>query len=646
MTGLQLMWAIVAAIGVLAIPGVVIGATLRLRGLWLAAAAPLLSVTAIGLAGMATSVLGVAFSVWPVLGSTVVLAGLAWLATIVLRIRPAAPTRGRGAWTVVAVGVGATLLGLRSLGAFPAPDLIAQSFDNVFHLAAARFITETGRASPWDITTLLRPAGQEFFYPSGWHQVVALVAEIAGAPVTIASNACLITIACIVWPTAVVLFTRTLFGGRTAVLVAAGVVSAGFATYPFMLIATLGTYPLVLSIALLPPAIAAAIEMTGSGEGLVARRAAGLVFAASLPALGVAHPSALVMLAVLLVPVSVVAAVRLAREAPHRARVAALSVALYVVLVLAMMLVLRTGITQPDTLRLSVAEAIGDVALTAYIGQGIPVAVALATILGVVTACRRRTRRDWLALGIWATASVLYVATIAGDEFIRLVVGGPWYVDPSRIAAFAPITVVPLAATGLVAAWDWFSGAVHRWLPGRPTPQTMVLTVAAVTMTATIVHSAPVRDIDAALRAMFTPTDNALTSRVGVGPDERRLVDLIEVTVPRDDVIANNPRDGSGFIYALTGRRLLEPHLLGVLDADQRAFYDGISRASPEDAACEVARRLDVRWIVEFHPGQLLSGDRRFDGINDIAGSPNVELVHKVGDSALYRIAGCGFSEE
>lgn len=648
MAGLQLTFAVVVGIALLAVPGGIVGAILRLRGLWLAAMAPITSVAIVGVTAMAASWLTVRWSVWPLLVGCAAAAGVAWVARLVLRIpRTSSPAPSGRRWApLAAVASGTVLMSLRMARVLPGPDLFAQSFDNAFHLTAARFVVDTGAASPWDVATLLRPAGDVFFYPSGWHALVAFVAEASAVPVTVASNACLIVLVCAAWPMGAVLLTRTIFGDRTPLLVAAGVLSAGFAPYPFLLIATMGTYPLVASIALLPVAIAAAVEGCGLGTGFGDHRSAAIVLVPAAAALGCVHPSALVMLAALTVPLAIIVSVRAARRRPHRRRLIALVAMLYVVLVLVAMLVLRTQIAQSNALRSSAAQALGEVAFSAYGAREIPIVVASVTILGVVLGFLRRHVGDGVAIGLWATVAAIYVATTAGDEFVRLVVGGPWYVDANRIAAFTPMVAIPLAAAGAAAVWTWLTAWVRRRGRGRRLLGTTVLAVAAVAFAGAVVQSTTVRSVDGALRAVFTPTDNALASLVGVGPDERHLIERIAQTVPVDEVIANNPRDASGFIYPLTGRRLLTPYMLTVLDTDREVFYAGIADASPTDPACEVAQRLNVRWVVQFHPNQSISGDKRFDGIKDIADSPNVQLVHKIGDSALYRITGCGLGDE
>jgi hypothetical protein len=351
------------------------------------------------------------------------------------------------------------------------------------------------------------------------------------------------------------------------------------------------------------------------------------------------------MLAVLTVPIVAVAATRAARARPERRRLIVLAAVLYVMLVMTVVLVVRTEIAQSDSLRSSAAQALGEVALSAFGARQITLVIAVATVVGLVAAFRRHSPADWVAIGLWATMAAVYVGTTAGDEFVRLVLGGPWYVDANRIAAFTPVVVTPLAAAGAAATWAWFTRWVRRRSAGRPALRVAVTATAVVAFAGAMIHSSSVRGVDAAMHAVFTPTDNALTSPVGVGPNERELVELIEQTVPVDDLIGNNPRDGSGLIYALTGRHMLTPYMLTALDGDRATFYADIADAAPDDPACKVAQHLNVRWVVQFHPDKVLSGDARFDGVDDIGSSPNVELVHKIGTSALYRITGCGFGD-
>ena len=366
-------------------------------------------------------------------------------------------------------------------------------------------------------------------------------------------------------------------------LIAAGVVSAGFATYPFALIASIGTYPLVASIALASGRDRRRRRDNGTRPQIRVAPQRGASLIASTPALATVHPSALVMLAALTVPIAVVFAVDLAtapsRSAPSdRARGSSLT-QLWVV---ALMLLLRTEIAQTDSLRSSVAQALGEVVLGAFGGTQIALVSAGLTLIGIVVAARRRRATDWIAIGLWATMAAIYVGTAGGDEFARLVIGGPWYSDASRIAAFTPVVVAPLAAAGAARMLDWLHGvgAAPRRRPAcsasrRDCGSARRIRGRGVCSPVRFERSMAFCARCSLQRTMPSPASSAS------GPTSANSSKYIARHVPADDVIANNPADASGFIYPLTGRHLLVPYMLSTLDDDRTVFYAGSPMPSP-----------------------------------------------------------------
>jgi hypothetical protein len=152
-------------------------------------------------------------------------------------------------------------------------------------------------------------------------------------------------------------------------------------------------------------------------------------------------------------------------------------------------------------------------------------------------------------------------------------------------------------------------------------------------------QGAAVRTVAELTALSFTPTEGAESVRVPLGADARVLIARIPDVVAEGDVIAGDPRDGSSFTYALAGRRVLLPHLLTPRSAEITALLEGLSTATPDDAACIAARELDVNWV-------LLTRDRTLDdlepGLVGLDDSSTVELVDSEGGARLYRITGCG----
>ena len=90
MSGLQLSLALFACLLLLFAVGLPVAAAMKLRGLWLVAAAPAASIAVIVLSAMGASALGVRWSLWQVLAVALIAAGLAWVTLRLLRTHGAA----------------------------------------------------------------------------------------------------------------------------------------------------------------------------------------------------------------------------------------------------------------------------------------------------------------------------------------------------------------------------------------------------------------------------------------------------------------------------------------------------------------------------------------------------------------------------
>ncbi|PZU31202.1 MAG: hypothetical protein DI577_05985, partial [Microbacterium sp.] len=173
-----------AAVGVVFVPGLVVGLAARLRGLFLVAFAPVLSTAVFGLGSIVLAAAGIGWGPLSALTAVVVAAALAAVGVRLLRA-PTAPRHGDSAGTrllIVSIAAGAVLSTARLALYITDPTALSQTNDASFHLSALRFAVETGWASPFQITTVI---GASSFYPSGWHLFAALVPAMTGDSVEV-----------------------------------------------------------------------------------------------------------------------------------------------------------------------------------------------------------------------------------------------------------------------------------------------------------------------------------------------------------------------------------------------------------------------------------------------------------------------------
>ncbi|WP_439591837.1 DUF6541 family protein [Microbacterium sp.] len=637
---------------ILAVIGGILGFALRLRGLWIWAAAPALALTAIGGSAVVAPWVGLSWSILPVLFVTIVLAAIVFALRRIPKwaFRPRVARRRFDAWPVVAVALGGVILGVRVVEILGAPDAISQTFDNIFHLNAIRFILDTGNASSLHLGLMTSPSGSLPFYPAGWHGLVSLVAQISGVPPTVAVNATTFVISAAVWPIGVVLLTRTLFGRNRVLTVSAGILAASLPVFPLLLMDYGVLYPFQLGLALLPVVLAATLRALGLvGD----RREApllwwGLVLLGMIPGLTLAHPGAFVAWLALSFPAATLFAIRRWRAASTTAarwRCGGLYAA-YLVVGAGLLIVLRP----PSEARgWPLSMTMGDAILTALTGSVwygvIPILALLATVAGLVWTIVARRTGAILAASMWAIVVVLFVTVAALPlHLLRDALTGSWYNNLPRIAAMFAVVMVPLGSYGIAATWKWIrsrSGVVRAM---RPVPLA-VRAIAGVLVAIAAVGATQVglfTPVPTAVRwahALYTLTPESSL----VSSDEFALLERVDEHVPEGVVIAGSPWTGAGLAYAITGRHVLMPHALMEISPELELINDGLNDARPGDAVCDAVEDLDVGFVLDFGVNEVHAGSlNTLPGLQDLGESNAVRLVDQEGDAKLYEIVACG----
>lgn len=641
---IALLGALAVASILLLAPGAALGRLAGLRGLWLWGGAPVYSVTAISLAGVIAGLVGMPWSILAVALTTAVLAAV----LLALRrlpgwrgqARPSGPALDRRVWGAVPVVAGLVIV-LQSAAALGRPDAISQTFDNVYHLNAIRYLVDVGTASPFEVGAMTSPT--QWFYPIGWHAVASLLVQLIGVSVPIAANATWIAFAAVAWPLGAVLLARAFAGGGLAAAVTTAAVIPAIPAFP-LLMSTYGVlYPYGAGLALVPFALAATallFRLTGHRLGIPAPTAA-IALLGALPALALTHPGALMGWLAFAVPVVVVALVRRIRRRGWRASTwPIIGLAAFVLVGLAAVRVLRPP--YEATLwpaRGTIGQAVGEVITVSVNGSPVPVVVAVLTVTGLVVLLRRRSARDLALLGVFLVAAGLYVV-VAGvwHPAIRDFLTAPWYNNTPRLAALLALPVVPVAAAGGRAVIDAIvrSRAVSRWNAGhRRGAAVLAASGAVVLLVAAQGNTMPEAVRDAQRTYAMGPGAPLLS------PDEWELLTQLDELVEADAVIAGSPWTGAGLAYAIAGREVLMPHMLMYVDPAGEAVNEGLDEAVAGGATCRAIAERNVGYVLDFGDREVHGGEHPFTGFDDLATSDAVELVTSVGDAALYRVVAC-----
>ena len=685
---LSLLPILLSAAALLFIPGALVGASAGLRTPLIIGLAPAISIAIISGTGVAAPILALPWGLTAVATATAVacLAALATRRLMAGRHPQDADSGATGlrpglrsiavwcaAWPLSAAATGITIGRILNT-----PDAISQTFDAVFHLNAVEWILQTNNASS---LRLFLEAPQGSVYPLGWHTLVALAMKLCGATsIPMATNATVLAVAGLVWTSGCLTLTHVLFHGRPAALLTAAVMAGSFTVFPFVLLNWGVLYPNFLSIALLPSLLAAICALVPiDGAGPAARPTGLLLPATALGAagLGLTQPNSiatLLLASVILTTARLITSLRAPldeRPANALRRQSLITGALAVGLVIVWLYMRpprESAIWGPSY---ATSGSVGEAVTSMPVQLPVIWVPAVLTLLGFIAALRTDGYR-WLA-ALHATTGALYVvARSAQDGDLRFFMVGIWYNDASRLGGLIPVTAVPLAALGMLAAARWGREACGacgriiqgitasraretRGLPGlrrvreacerliasgRARPlvwRSSACCVIVLLLVATGPLSGAMSDSVKILEQsyMLAPDSSSLTT------DEYALINELPSLIEPDAVIAVDPKSGAALAYALSGADTTVKHLFHRHDADLDIIEKKLNRASADPAVCTALKDVGATYALYF-PGKTISNQKAFVGFAHLDTAPGFELVAERGQASLYRITACG----
>jgi hypothetical protein len=661
-TWLTLFPAVLTALALATVPGLVVLYLLNVRGLALWALAGPIGITLLAGSAVVAGLLQAKYSIWSLVFGTLIV-GAALL--VGPRSRAASlmvsPCVGgtmtvkarllRPAWAFICLALAGVVILWRITTIIGSPDNISQTFDDIYHLNSVRYILETGNASSLTVGQLVDPKNPWAMYPAAWHDYAALVAQVSNVTVPEAVNSVNIVICCVMWPAGAVYLVDTVVGSSMTARALTAVGTAGFSQFPFLMMDFGVLYPTLLATALVPPALAVlvrAVDPARRSEGT--DHGAWMALALVIPGLALAHPSGI--LAVLAFGMPWMAwrwlrAFRLARSRGNRQTVlvsvtaAAFSGTFYVV-----WKYLRpdpaAATWQPHQ---SLAQAFGEVVTASAMGHPIPLMLALLLACGLYASYKNPRFR--LVLAAFVTGGALYVV-VSGLWFGRFrgFLTGGWYSDSYRIAALLPIVTLPVVVIGGLWMGSVLTMCAGRYLhrlsrvssringthfAALVLPVALLVAFFAVTQFRTV--GSEIRN--AARNFEFRP-DSALLSS-----DERALLQRLPDFVPDGETIIGSPWTGASLVYAYTGHPALLPHTQGTHGPEADIILDRLNQASSDPGVCTALARVNSRYVLDFGRREVHDGRHEYRGLEDLSQAPGFEEVYKVGGAVLYRISAC-----
>ncbi len=565
---------------------------------------------------------------------------------------------------IVAVVIPAAIITYRYIRGFGTPDSLSQTFDNVYHLNAIRHIASIQNGSSLTLGNLTESSTG--FYPAAMHDLMALVFMFGGASVMEVVNIGTIVIGAIIWPLSCIFLITRIVGNQATAIMAAGVLSAGFSAFPYLMVAFGVLYPNHAAIALLPVALGLVIEVLGLARCRPSSFWPPLIALALVgPGLVLAHPSAFVALVGFSTP-PLLARVLLSWRSYRRGRETGRAVSLWAAFSLVYMaagalvwIFIRPSLAAaPWTPFQSNARALGEILASAPMGTTAAWAMMVLTVIGLYVAARR-LGQYWWVIGMYLVGGALYLIVSSwtlGD--FRTFWTGVWYNDSFRLAALLPVVTLPVAVMGAqwltyrVRAFGDFLVESGRSNPGRlapfarplaarlPSVTGVAAAVALVLGLGVAAQGGTLSNVQRRLDTIFETNPNSFL----LTTDETAMLEEVAAVVPATDLVVANPRTGGSLVYAISDRRTLAPHIFGDRTPDEQYLLDHWNEAAYNTKVCPIVRDLNAYWALDFGDFEVVPGDEPFIGLKDLGSDdvPGMRIEKSVGRVNLYRVTACG----
>lgn len=623
-------------------PGLAVGALLGLRGPRLLGVAPALSLSVVAGGAVLAPYLRLRFTPLTVLALTALAAlGAGVVGRLLARAggRPPGPVprTATGWWPATGLVLGVAALTALAVG-WPAvagigsPGELVDSPDAVFHLNRLRMYLDGGNAS-----SLL--AG----YPSGFHDLAAVVYQVTGTPLDVLVNLTALSAAVLVWPVSLLVLAWAVFRGNRAAVVGTGVAAAVAVVFPSVLLGWGVLWPNLLGQAALPGVVALSVlvvreraDVDGAGvRAYVTPEAAAL--AAGLPGLGLAHPNAVVALVLFALAGGVTVFGARVVTGPDRGRAAALLLASLVLPPLAAVGLARVS---PQLATAAAYTWAPDEPVTSALVRFVSGAeqnrpawtLAVLMSLGAVTVWRRRLSR-WLVTAYLACLALyLLAATTSGP--LTAVLTGFWYSDRVRIAALAVVPGSLLAGAGFAV----IVRALRTWGPPLVRQPWWSAILVATAGVATVTSGLTAGTRFDRVHDYYYPDDP--THTILTATDRADLLGLV-APLPMDVMVVGDPSNGSGLLYALTGRPVLLTSIGATRDPAAVLVGEHLAEVASRPDVCAALVSLRAEYAVDTTYSYWGRHVPSTVGLVGLAGRAGFSAVASAGKYTLYRITAC-----
>lgn len=555
------------------------------------------------------------------------------------------------------------------------PDAFLQVFDNSFHLSVVKSMSESSDFSVLSVGAYLEPGTDAFnpdpsvgFYPACWHMIAAMLVQMTSIPVAAAINVTNFVFIATVLPLGIQALIGEWTKDDVMACSCAAVVTFAFTAFPWSLLYWGPVYPNLAAFCCVP-AVAAVLKaglsgMTVQGGSLKGASLAIAIF--GICGLALLQPNSVFTLGIWSIPVLMDCAIAMAERTGFIFRLgkknssACLLIRAMVLMFVAVVWVVcyhssfMSGVvafTWPSFTHFF--EAIRRVVTLCFNEYAVAIPLAVIVVIGC-WCCLCNRQYSGLAFCFFFACG-LFVVDAINDGTLRHILTGFWYTDQYRVAAMAALFGIPVAALGLShilgamrlsairlcdSGGDFISATVFAAIVAMGLlywPENVDLSGEE--------QLSPIGSVKNIVGYMYSidDSDNNLTSS--------EAAFLLEVkAIVGDDLIINNPYDGSCYGYALDGLNLMYRKfgLTGKGESENSVtIRKSLNRIASDSETEQVVESTGAKYVLlldssqDGREGVDMPGYNAVDwlGIDSVFDdTEGFELVLSSDDMKLYKI--------
>lgn len=501
----------------------------------------------------------------------------------------------------------------------PSGGALFQNWDLGHHINVTRAMIDSGRFSSFGTSAYMTardigisPLGVGGgFYPSGTYFIYALVHEVTGFDLAMCINATNITFCAFVYPLGTVAALSMLFPNDRRALCIGAFSSLFLVGCPWNLLTFGPLYPNLGAMACVPAFLVIfAFLISARIKSVSARLCQLLLFLLAVFGLLSLHPNSLFSAAILLVPyvfhrLWVCSGIRIGASRSISGRILAVFFSM-LCLVLWFAAYRALSVLTPGVINMNwpsfagVWQEIVNIFTQSYLGgfDANSVANFVPAILAVVGIARvvRDDDHSWIVASYVLACIICFVGATTDDTFKHFVAGF-WYTDPVRLATTASMAAVPLVTVGATRAISVVLEGIEK-KQGTPEKGFFAREAVSVFVLAALVFMPPVPFpgfpvLPTAFGGYRQSVHDRYSSSSPLSDSERDFLSRAS-KITGDDLVINNPWDGSHIAYGLTGMRTYYRGFTGFGDSGESAESKLI-----REHLDEYASRADVRDAVK-----------------------------------------------